>query len=125
MKMPTYAQIRKLSNVRRLSGTRIISSYNLVEHSYRVLALFLTFFEKIELEVSANDVKAVMFHDILEIETGDLLYPAKGLNKKKSAAQFPANKYKKYPANKLDNTDGIRKAISEQPKIPVQNLINK
>lgn len=71
----------KMRNVQRLSGTHKSRSYNLLEHSFLVGSLFAEFCEEEGIEVSYKELKTILYHDILETETGDLIYPVKNLNR--------------------------------------------
>ncbi len=69
-----------MKDVQRLSGTPKNESYNLLEHSSGVLFIFLQLCKERGLTVTGEDAEVVLMHDILETQTGDLLYDAKNLN---------------------------------------------
>ena len=71
---------RKLKNIERLSGTFKHRSYNLLEHQYMVAVLFRHFASKDNVPYDINVLDLVMHHDILEVETGDLIHTVKSLN---------------------------------------------
>lgn len=71
---------RKMKNVDRLSGTAKHRSYNLLEHSYMVAMLFKHFASKENVAYTMAEFDLVLHHDILEVETGDLIYTVKNLN---------------------------------------------
>lgn len=71
------ASARKMRHVQRLAGTPIIKPYTLAEHGFYVALLFKEICRTEDLEVTADDMEFCLLHDILETETGDLLYPAK------------------------------------------------
>jgi 5'-deoxynucleotidase YfbR-like HD superfamily hydrolase len=70
----------RMRDVQRLSATAKFESYNLLEHSGGVLFLFLEICDREGIDVQVYEIKKVFLHDILETETGDLLYTAKNLN---------------------------------------------
>ena len=73
---------RKMKNVERMSGTFKHRPYNLLEHSYMVLAYFKHFASIEDVPYDMKVLDLVMHHDILETETGDLIHPVKKLNQR-------------------------------------------
>lgn len=71
---------RKMKNIERLSGTFHIRPYNLLEHSYMVGMLFINFAKLEGVEYNEKTLETVFNHDILEAETGDLIYTVKNHN---------------------------------------------
>lgn len=72
----------RMKHVDRLSGTPTIQRYNLMEHQYIVAQLFRIFAAQEDVSYTVQELDIVLNHDILETETGDLLYTAKNLNSK-------------------------------------------
>lgn len=70
---------RRLKNVNRLGNEPILRSYNLLEHSYMVTALFCHFAKIEGIKYTAKALEAIMHHDVLEVVTGDLPYNIKNL----------------------------------------------
>jgi 5'-deoxynucleotidase YfbR-like HD superfamily hydrolase len=71
---------RQMRHVQRLSGTPILKPYSIAEHCYFTGLLFMEVAERDNVSVTLKDIKKVFMHDILEVKTGDLLYPAKHSN---------------------------------------------
>lgn len=72
----------RMKYVNRLSGTPTINDYNIMEHQYMVAQLFKIFASKDDVPYTIQEFDLILNHDILETETGDLLYTAKNLNDK-------------------------------------------
>lgn len=71
---------RKMNSVYRCSGTRLNRPYSLTEHGFHVAELLHILSRRIGVTVTGQDMFLAMNHDLMETETGDLLYPAKNLN---------------------------------------------
>ena len=71
---------RKMDNVQRLSGFKLIQDYSLTKHCFHTGLLFMEYSEKENLSWTPKEIDFVFKHDILETVTGDLLYPAKNYN---------------------------------------------
>ncbi len=78
--MEMVKRYQKMRNIQRLSGHSKLRSYNLLEHSFMVTALFKEFCKLESIDYDLEVLDAVMNHDLLESETGDLIYPVKNLN---------------------------------------------
>lgn len=68
---------RKMKLIERLSGTFKHRSYNLLEHSYMVAVLFKHFASKENVAYDINVLDIILHHDIVEVETMDLIYTVK------------------------------------------------
>lgn len=68
---------RKMKEVDRLNGKFKLRPYNLLEHSYMVVALFRHFASKEDVAYNMNTIDVIMHHDIIEVETSDLPYTVK------------------------------------------------
>lgn len=68
---------RRMKHVNRLAGTPTINRQSLAEHCYYTGLLFLYCAQAESVPVTPNEVAFVFMHDIAEVVTGDLLYPAK------------------------------------------------
>lgn len=73
---------RKMKDVNRCSGTRLSRPYTLDSHGAFVADLYYLFATRTGFEPTAKQLFYILNHDIMETETGDLLYPAKNLNPK-------------------------------------------
>lgn len=73
--------LKKMKDVQRLSGTKIIKSYCLAEHCYYTGLLFKEIAEKELIEYTNRELYFVLTHDLPEVVTGDMLYPAKQIIK--------------------------------------------
>lgn len=71
----------KMRNVQRLSTSTKLRSYNNLEHSFGVLYLFILFAKVEGIAIDSEVMELVLKHDLLESETGDLLYTVKNLNR--------------------------------------------
>jgi len=71
---------RKMNSVYRCSGTRLNRPYSLSEHGFHVAELLYVLSARIGVVPTAQDMFLAMNHDMMETETGDLLYPAKNAN---------------------------------------------
>ena len=72
---------RKMDNVQRLSGFKLIQDYSLTKHCFHTGLLFMEYAEKEDIYIRQKYIEFVFKHDILETVTGDMLYPAKNYNK--------------------------------------------
>lgn len=81
-KFEVSKNVRKMDNVQRLSGFKLLQDYSLTKHCYHVGALFMRFAIKYAIPFTMMDLDFVLKHDILETVTGDLLYTAKNYNSK-------------------------------------------
>lgn len=72
--------IRRTSHINRMSGVPTIRPYKLSEHMYMTGQIYELAAEKEKMKVSPESVSWVYRHDVPEVLTGDLLYPAKNLN---------------------------------------------
>lgn len=77
---------RKCKNIRRLQGTFIHREYNLLEHQYMVAVLFKNFASIEDISFDFNVFDKILHHDILEVETTDLIYTVKNFNEKTKQA---------------------------------------
>ena len=77
---------RKCKNIERLQGAFKHRTYNLMEHQWGVAMLFRHFASVEDIAYDINVLDMVLHHDILEVETTDLLYPIKNLNNKTKEA---------------------------------------
>jgi 5'-deoxynucleotidase YfbR-like HD superfamily hydrolase len=78
IKIIEYA--RRMRDVRRLAGFQTIRNYSDAEHCYYTGLLFMEIAKEEKLDITLKQIEFVFLHDILEILTGDLLYPAKNTN---------------------------------------------
>lgn len=72
---------RRMRHVQRLAGTIILKTYSLAEHCYYTGLLYMLIAKEDNVDIKITDIDKVFHHDILEVETGDLLYPAKHATK--------------------------------------------
>ncbi len=72
--------MRKMDNVQRLSGFKLIQDYSLTKHCYHTGMLFLKISLLEKISVNYAEMMFVFQHDILETITGDVLYPVKNYN---------------------------------------------
>lgn len=79
--LKTYALLRRMRFVHRLSGFQLTRPYTDAEHCYYTGLLFEAMADQHNFSVTKREVDWVYVHDSLEVLTGDLLYPAKNLNK--------------------------------------------
>jgi 5'-deoxynucleotidase YfbR-like HD superfamily hydrolase len=77
---------RRLKNVNRLGTESKLRNYNLLEHSYMVVALFRHFASKEDVAYDLTTIDYIMHHDILEVISSDLPYTVKNLNEATIAA---------------------------------------
>lgn len=70
-------QTRKCKYVIRFSAQMLTKPPNLMEHCYATASIFVALAKYWDIPVSLNAVDFVLNHDLLETETGDLLYPVK------------------------------------------------
>lgn len=73
----TFKLLRRMRDVRRLSGFHLTRAYSDAEHCYYTGLLFLALAKQEDVEISVDAVAWVLAHDAMEVVTGDLLYPAK------------------------------------------------
>lgn len=113
--MTTVQHIRKMLSVQRLSGTSKLRSYNLAEHSFGVVSLFLTICEEENIRVTSEVIKFVLFHDLAETVTGDLLYPVKNLNGDTQEAWsiIESEVLRKYPLVSMYTDSNIAEQLDE------------
>lgn len=69
--------IKRMRFVHRSAGVPCVHNQNLMEHGFRTAILFYLFSKAKGKRISASDLFYVLMHDVLETETGDLLWPAK------------------------------------------------
>lgn len=69
--------VRKMNHVNRLGLMQTSRPYSIAEHGFQTAMLFLEVCREERLLVSAEELEAVMLHDIVETVTGDLPYPVK------------------------------------------------
>jgi len=74
--------LRKAKNIERLSGTFKLRPYNLLEHQFMVTELFKFFAAEERIDYDLKVLDLVSNHDLLEVETGDLIYTVKNLNER-------------------------------------------
>jgi len=63
--------------VQRLNGTRTIQKTNVLEHCYNTGMLFIELAKMNNITITKSEMDYVFMHDVPEILTGDILYPAK------------------------------------------------
>lgn len=68
---------RRMKHVARLAGTPTINRQSLAEHCYYTGLLFVQCAALENIPVKPEEVAFVFMHDIAEVVTGDLLWPAK------------------------------------------------
>lgn len=73
--------IDKMRDVQRLAGRPIHKPYSLMEHCYYVGMLFKHFASKCDVPYSMEVFDLVLKHDLVEVVTGDLVYPVKNFSK--------------------------------------------
>ncbi len=78
--------IRNQKEIERLSGKFKLRGYNLMEHSYMVLSLYLRVCDEEHVAVTIANVDAILNHDIVETITLDLPHPIKNLNEETKAS---------------------------------------
>jgi len=81
LRVPEYRLVEKQSRIQRLQGKFINESYDDTTHSYRVLHIFMDFCDHFHIKYDSDDIKSVMYHDILEVESTDLPYTVKKISK--------------------------------------------
>lgn len=77
---------RKCKNIERLQGSYKHRSYNLLEHQYVVAVLFKHFASLEDISYGMPEFDKILHHDILEVETTDLIYTVKNLNEETKKA---------------------------------------
>jgi len=114
--MTIVEHYRKMLNVQRLSGTVKMRSYNLAEHSFGVVSLFLTLCEREGIGVTSEVIQLVLFHDLAETVTGDLLYPVKNQNSvtKYSWSAIEAEVLDKHPVVSSFTDSNIEEHLDEK-----------
>lgn len=75
-------EARRQQYVERLSSSYKIRPYSNGIHQYYVGLMFINFAAEENVEINVEVIHKVLSHDFMEIYTGDLLGPAKHLNKK-------------------------------------------
>lgn len=73
---------RRMNHVNRCAGTPMNSAYSVTEHCAQAALLYVAYCAEEGYEVYGELLAHILGHDILEVFTGDMLYPAKHLNKK-------------------------------------------
>jgi len=68
---------RKARSVRRFAGQRFTDPPNIAEHQYATASLFIWLAQHMGIDVTVQGVDFVLNHDLLEVESGDLLFPVK------------------------------------------------
>jgi 5'-deoxynucleotidase YfbR-like HD superfamily hydrolase len=72
--------VLKMRNVNRLGTVAIKRHYNLLEHSYIVSVLFIHFANEERIPYDTTTMEYILFHDTLEVITGDMPYTVKNHN---------------------------------------------
>jgi 5'-deoxynucleotidase YfbR-like HD superfamily hydrolase len=75
----TYA--RRMNHIQRLNGTPKIRAYSVAEHCYHVGTMFITLCKLEGIGITKEEIEFVFKHDLLEVATGDVLFPAKHTSK--------------------------------------------
>ena len=70
---------RRMTDVDRCQGTPMNHPYSVTEHGAQAAVMYIGFCENTETPVDAELLSFILMHDILEVFTGDVLYPAKHL----------------------------------------------
>jgi 5'-deoxynucleotidase YfbR-like HD superfamily hydrolase len=68
---------RRTNKVQRLAGHRILQYYSVAEHQANAAMLYVMYCKEMKEDVDGKLLSFILTHDILEVYTGDLLYPAK------------------------------------------------
>jgi len=71
---------RRMTSVNRMQGTPMNTTYSVTEHGAQVAVLYVGYCSELGITPDGNLIAFMLMHDILEVFTGDLLYPAKHLN---------------------------------------------
>lgn len=77
----TFPLLRRMRDVRRLSGFYLTRPYSDAEHCYYTGLLFLKMARDHAVALSPSSIAWVFCHDAMEVATGDLLYPVKNASK--------------------------------------------
>lgn len=72
---------RRMNHVNRCAGTPMNKAYTVTEHCAQAAILYVAYCKDAGDEVDSDLLTHILMHDILEVFTGDMLYPAKHLNK--------------------------------------------
>ncbi len=72
--------LRKIKTIRRMGPVHIIKEYKLSVHCYYTGMLFQDVAKLNKISITSKEIYWVFRHDLLEVLTGDLLYPAKHTN---------------------------------------------
>jgi len=78
--------VRKLKNVHRCAGTRLMRPYTLDSHGAQVAELFYLAAIEEGIPLTARMMYMAMNHDLMETMTGDLLYPVKNASPESAEA---------------------------------------
>lgn len=84
--METLKLIDRMRDIQRLAGTPIIKQYSLMEHCYYVGMLFKHFASKCDVPYGMNEFDLILKHDLVEVVTGDLIYPVKNHSEETKSA---------------------------------------
>lgn len=71
---------RRMCHVSRCAGTPLIKNYSVTEHCAQAAILYVAYCEHKEETPNSNLLQHILLHDILEVFSGDMLWPAKHLN---------------------------------------------
>jgi 5'-deoxynucleotidase YfbR-like HD superfamily hydrolase len=103
---------QRMRNIDRLSGTLKNRQYDLMQHSYMVAILFMRFSKLEGIPIDMVVLDCVLHHDILEVITGDLIWPVKNFSAKTKASWELIEEeivnsnpeFKKYSDVEMENT---------------------
>lgn len=84
--METLKLIDRMRDIQRLAGTPILKQYSLMEHCYYVGMLFKHFASKCDVPYGMNEFDLILKHDLVEVVTGDLIYPVKNHSEETKSA---------------------------------------
>ena len=70
---------RRMTDVNRCQGTPMNHPYSVTEHGAQAAVLYIGYCEYERVPVDAELLSFILMHDVLEVFTGDVLYPAKHL----------------------------------------------
>jgi 5'-deoxynucleotidase YfbR-like HD superfamily hydrolase len=73
---------QRMRNIDRISGAPKNRRYDLMQHSYMTTMLFMKFAKLEGIAIDMVVLDCVLHHDILEVLTGDLIWPVKNFSKK-------------------------------------------
>lgn len=77
-----HKYLRRMNHIVRMSGIPKIKNYSLAEHCYHTGLLFLDIGKNAGMQITTDQFDWVLRHDLFEIVTGDLLYPAKNFSER-------------------------------------------